>query len=107
MENGSEGRMKTLVLAVGPVLKRQLMPAIIRAELENDRLIQLIRRARAEALRAESVFEDVLTLPFTDTNAVADLLRKGRGRNIERALYRADVLISDATIWWPEMMREL
>lgn len=99
--------MKTLVLAVGPVLKRQLMPEILRAEEDNERLIQLSQAARRTALCAELAFEASLMLPFTETKQVAEILRRGKGRNIERVLYRADVLIADETIWWPQMLREL
>ena len=116
--------MKTLVLAVGPVLKRQLMPAIVKAEAGFNVAVSGIRdrarpdtdtehehdirqAARAVVLSAEVAFQAKLMCPFTDTHAVAELLREGKGRNLERALYRPDVLISDATIWWPNSMREL
>jgi len=95
---------KHLVLAVGPVLKRELLPAIDRAaeNLNWHRASRIEMAARNTAQAAEITFESLLFMECIDTNAVARLIRESvTGKNLARVFDWPEVLIGDAGIFWP------
>jgi len=88
---------KVVIMAVGPVLKRELMPEI-------DRELSIMRASRNVALAADYTFEALLKMESIKTRSVATCLNECvTAGSIAQVLSDPDVLIGDKEIWWPSV----